>query len=1414
MTGLRDPGADVVVLTALSLEYDAVHAHLVEPREHVDADGTRYALGVVRGGACRVALAVIGAGNAAAAALTGRAIEEFRPRALLLVGVAGGLADDLALGDVVVATHVYAYQGGRAEPERFRPRPRGWPLAHRLEQIARGVARTGTWAGRVHFKPLVSGDVVLDSRTGTVADLIAEVYGDAVAIDMESVGVAEAALRKDFYRAVTIRGVSDAAGGDKRRTDAAGWQPKAAAHAAAFAVALAERIVRPVPAPPPGRPSETGPCPYPGLAAFGERDADLFFGRGEVADELAALVARRRFVAVVGASGSGKSSLLRAGLLPRLRPRGWAVAELRPLPGVPAAKTLAAGLLPLLPAGTPAPPLPDLVGEVLAAAGAPRLLVCVDQFEELDPATAADLAGLLAQLATGVAPVHVVLTLRTETLDLAVGPLGLGDLARTSVFLLTPMRPDQLRAAVEAPAAPSGVTFEAGLVDRIVAAAGESPAALPLIQFALTRLWEEQDGPVLTHAVYSGFGGVEGALAGYAERVWSTELDDADRVSARRLFVQLTRPIGADGVVRRTARASELGADLLPVARRLAATRLVVESFDTADDEPRYDLAHAALATHWRRLRDWLTAERDFRAWQEDLRESVRRAEPLRGQRLTDARRWLRTHPDGVTAGERAFVAASLRRHRRRTAAWRGGTALVAVLAVLASTLAVVLGERSRELAEQVRRNAAAALVGAAGERAPYTPDTAALMTVAAYRASPDPAALAHLAGEYLRYRSVDRLLPSALTYLREVEVSADGTVAAAVGTGGGVLWRLDEPSPTPTYLDRGLTTLALSPDGRLVAGVDGAGQVTVRQPDGTVTPLGTRPELAPFGAPPLRFDARGRQLLTVLPGAGLRVWNVERRSAVTVPERARQQLASTDAQVWFGPDGGSLVVAGGGALTLWDLATGRDRRLTTVDPTRATVTRDGNTAHTCADGTLVTWNLRTRRERDRTPAPGGVCPRFSGSRLGGVRGALLGGEPTDHAGRVLLTGAPLEGNDTHLRSRMSLVDLQAGAAAYPVLPPNAGPVLAYDFAAAGDTIRVVSAAGSSLAVAELTRADFAPINRGPRPDFTSGPLLARERWAATFAERRLSIWDTGTGREAAHDPDAGGEELVRFTGDGRRLITRVKATHLVVREVPSLAARRLPLPAPPTSNPFQGHHGLCVDDTADPDVVAAVFAGTVSRFDLRSGARVDAVQLWRDAGDRTRLAGTGVCAVRRGGDHVAVNTDAGVEMWSLGTGDRVAVFPFDRPTAIAEVEFTPDGRHLAVLGADGTLDVWDVDRHDPVVEKLTVLPAGLLYPSIVDFPAADRIIVRIGGGIRIWDLARRAATANVDIDSVATEPAVSAHDRTLLVWMRSAGLMRMPLEPERWAEHLCGIVGRDLTDAERSTLPAGSPDGPICPHP
>ena len=241
----------IVVLTALDVEYEAVRKKLDDPRVHRHPQGTRFEVGPLTGGRCRIALGLVGKGNQSAAVLAERAITEFAPAALLFVGVAGALHSHLALGDVVVATHVYAFHGGTSEDDGFKSRPRVWEVSHGADQIARHVARSQSWAGEtrtrhrapgVHFGPIAAGEVVLNSTVSAHARWIQQHYNDALAIEMEGAGVAQAAHLNKALPVVVIRGISDQADGTKETTDRRHWQARAVANAAAFTTALAENL--------------------------------------------------------------------------------------------------------------------------------------------------------------------------------------------------------------------------------------------------------------------------------------------------------------------------------------------------------------------------------------------------------------------------------------------------------------------------------------------------------------------------------------------------------------------------------------------------------------------------------------------------------------------------------------------------------------------------------------------------------------------------------------------------------------------------------------------------------------------------------------------------------------------------------------------------------------------------------------------------------------------------------------------------------------------------------------------------------------------------------------------------------------------------------------------------------------------
>ncbi|MGN9914186.1 phosphorylase family protein [Phytohabitans sp. LJ34] len=247
-TAVAPPGGIVVILTALEVEYNAVRTALGNLQAVRHPAGTIFEVGQLPGSPQPIAICVMGEGTQTAGIITERAAGMFNPKAVLFVGVAGALHDDIRIGDIVVGTRVYYYHGGQEDDSGFHSRPRSWDAPNDLEQLARYVARGGSWRrwltgggppqSTVHFRPIAAGDVVLNSRTSPLATQIMRHYNDSAAIEMEGAGVARAAHLNRSMAALIIRGVSDAADGTKTTAADADWQPMAAASAAAFAYEL------------------------------------------------------------------------------------------------------------------------------------------------------------------------------------------------------------------------------------------------------------------------------------------------------------------------------------------------------------------------------------------------------------------------------------------------------------------------------------------------------------------------------------------------------------------------------------------------------------------------------------------------------------------------------------------------------------------------------------------------------------------------------------------------------------------------------------------------------------------------------------------------------------------------------------------------------------------------------------------------------------------------------------------------------------------------------------------------------------------------------------------------------------------------------------------------------------------------
>jgi serine/threonine protein kinase len=400
--------------------------------------------------------------------------------------------------------------------------------------------------------------------------------------------------------------------------------------------------------------------PYKGLRPFNEADADDFFGRDTLVQALLARMSDThdlaRFLAVVGPSGSGKSSVVKASLLSALRRGGlpnseqWFISEMTP--GAHPWEELETALLRI--AINPPPTLLSqlqadnrgllrAVQRILPSDPEVELVLVIDQFEELfaiveDEAIRADFLGsLVTALLDERSRLRVVITLRADFVDRPLQYVDFGELLQRCTEFVLPLSPDELEEAIVQPAAQRGLTLEPGLAADIVRDVGEEPGALPLLQYALTELFERRQGRQLTRAAYQASGGVLGALARRADELYGS-LDHPARALARQLFLRLITPgEGAEDTRRRVPR-SELESIQTPgiLASPSAGTgikpgvmdqiidlfgryRLITFDRDSASRAPTVEVAHEALLREWGRLRAWLANSRTDLRFQRQL---------------------------------------------------------------------------------------------------------------------------------------------------------------------------------------------------------------------------------------------------------------------------------------------------------------------------------------------------------------------------------------------------------------------------------------------------------------------------------------------------------------------------------------------------------------------------------------------------------------------------------------------------------------------------------------------------------------------------------------------------------------------------------------------------------------------------
>lgn len=1054
-----------------------------------------------------------------------------------------------------------------------------------------------------------------------------------------------------------------------------------------------------------GKPSRSGTPPYRGLESFQLEDQEWFFGRTALTERLVATTTDPTTegpVLVVGPSGSGKSSLLRAGVAGRLANTepGWQLALLKPGPDPMTALAEQFTLLsdetdPVTGQGD----LPGVIATVLRQRQS-SVLVLVDQLEELfthdvDVAGRSEFVSVLHSISSITSDGHrvqVLASLRSDFYDAALQIPELRESLQARQVLVGAMTRDELREAIAGPAAKASVTIDGGLVHLILrdlasshGGSGHDAGALPMLSYALLATWKRGNSKRMTVQNYIDAGGINSAIAHSADAVFS-ELTGHEQAIARQQFVRLVHVSDDAPDTRRRVRLSELvgGEDEQSRTRRMAVLRRYVDARLITADFDFVEISHEALLSAWPRLREWIDADRAGHRIRTSLTSDATRWDEAgedagmlyRGQRLAMVLEWrdsasadwqLNALEQRFLEQSAAAVDAERFRERRNNRVLRVLVSVLAVLVLVAASAATLsFVERAR--ADQARELAVSRQIAGTADRLRETdPALAAQLAVAALRVAPTVEARSALVTATTI--PIGTRLPRPSGGKQSMAVSPDGTLLAAAGAtttdADLLLWDLrtagttrSAPNPLKGH-SSGIYAVAFSPDGQLVA--TASDDRTVRLWD-----VRDRERPAKLGEAltgptdrllSVEFSPDGRMLAAGTRNAELWVWDVSVRDQV-------KHLA--------GP------VSGGGEA-LQSLAFHTELPLlAAADAKRA----------------VHLWRVDGGRLGDRLPSIP-VPTKVNVVAFQPGTGVLVAG-----------------GNDTLLRFWDVSVPESPRPAAEP-LAAASGWINAVAFD--GDVVAVASADHKVHAWDLETRSELVVL---PHPEPTTGVALrGRHTLITSGADGVARVWPF----PSPSIPGAGRKTTgVTFDGKGTLIAdagTDVRIWDLGAGRTPSRLAGPLPLPAGVTAMA-----GLAeIDDDSTLFVSSARDTFDVWLWDIRDPAapRLQPKPLRA----HTALVEAVVFSpIRRllatGGD------DGRIALWNVTDPANPLQHALLEPNArnVFTIVFSPDGNTIAAATQSGRLLRWDVTNPDAPRElEPVVVSSDYLYS--VDYTSDSSLI-------------------------------------------------------------------------------------------
>jgi WD40 repeat protein/serine/threonine protein kinase len=1084
--------------------------------------------------------------------------------------------------------------------------------------------------------------------------------------------------------------------------------------------------------------------PYKGLRPFETADSRDFYGREELVEKLVKRLAEKspyaRFLAVVGPSGCGKSSLVKAGLIPALR-RGaldrsdrWFIIEMepgsRPVDELEVALTRVAG-----DSTVNIRAQLDRDGSGLLRAASlilppddSQLLICIDQFEELfslvqEEAPRSHFLNLITAAVTDPnSRVRVLATLRADFYDRPLNYPEFGELVRRRLETVLPLNAQEMERAILLPAQQVGVKFEPGLAAGIIEEIHYQPGALPLLQYALTELFDRREDHRLTHQAYQAIGGVVGALANRAEATYN-QLDSGSQTAARQLFLQLVA-LGDTGDGRAAmlnTRQRALRTELLASADdpeeveelidTYAAFRLLTLDHDPETRQPTVTLAHEALIREWERLQTWIEDNREdllqhqrlgglTRDWQEAGQDP---AYLLRQTRLDQFSAWAAQTGLRLSPGEKAFLEASLAARQQRLAEAEAQRQHELDMALqLAGTERQRAEEQSRSN-RRLRRRAiflSLALLAAIGlaiaaflffrqaeaqRRLASTRELAAA-AIGNLEFDPQLSLLLALQAAEFTYRDNQTILPEVENALRRslqssrvvrilphggsLAVSPDGLTIATGGQDGLIkIWQVQDDKQLLSWQAHSakLFDLAFSPDGKRLAS---AGQ------DGLV------------------------RLWETGSGNPLHTWQLPQGGAYSVA---------------FSPDGGRVAAGGEGTAWVWDASTfekirsfpGHDSAIAGI-----AFTPDGKGLSTLdANGSPRLWEIETGKQKF-----------LEGTHL--IPDLLyLAGTGFSPSGSKWVYSAGFNLAKIKLvKNLLSISGVVASSDRF--LIGHSAPVTDADFSPDGTMIATSSLDGTTRLWDATTQEHLLTLSRHDLRVNHLAFLPDQKHLATSGEDNTTRIWDISPngGREVTtfvsqQGTWAWGLQSITYSSDSQSLMS---FAHLTETIYDANTGREL------AENPRSEFTVLTLINPSG-NLIASYDPRGITRIIERSSGK-----------ERFRLPGNSstqqLIASNPAGTRLALaNQEGEVLILEMPTSRQLLSFQA-HPGRILSINFSPDGTRLATGGADGSARVWDPETGKEL-QEITGQIGGIAAIAF-DFPAGDRLAT---GGydntVKLWDV-------------------------------------------------------------------------------